>query len=186
MIEWVGIRLLLTCSPIPRVFSLLMNAITLDTKTPGVDRRPLLDVVVQLCHLFETFVICSYPNFNTTDKEEQDVILLKLSHTFVPELDVRHCSPELLDQYLKMLTSAWFFESNQHSEVQLEVRRSAMRVLLACVATDDKEYYVIATLNLQQLIHSHSFPRPELCFLLGHLSRIILEALDNGGDTALV
>ena len=35
MIEWVGIHLLLTCSPIPRVFSLQMNAITLDTKTPG-------------------------------------------------------------------------------------------------------------------------------------------------------
>ena len=95
--------------------------------TAGVDRRRLMEVVLQLSHLFETFVISSYPNFSTTgrshtaatsqlpsalfllplfllpflplspspDKEEQDVLQLKLSHTLTLDLDTKHCSPEV-------------------------------------------------------------------------------------------
>ena len=98
--------------------------------TAGVDRRRLMEVVLQLSHLFETFAISSYPNFSTTgrshttatsqlpsalfllplfslpsffpsflflslDKEEQDVLQLKLSHTLTLDLDTKHCSPEV-------------------------------------------------------------------------------------------
>lgn len=81
-----------------------------------------MEVVLELSHLFETFVISSYPNFSTTgrshtramyltaaisslspfllpplspDKEEQDVLQLKLSHTLTLDLDTKHCSPEV-------------------------------------------------------------------------------------------
>ena len=80
-----------------------------------------MEVVLQLSHMFETFIISSYPNFSTTgrshtratlqlpsalslpsfllplspDKEEQDVVQLKLSHTLTLDLDTKHCSPEV-------------------------------------------------------------------------------------------
>ena len=104
--------------------------VTQAVPTAGVDRRRLMEVVLQLSHLFETFAISSYPNFSTTgrshttatsqlpsalfllplfslpsffpsflflslDKEEQDVLQLKLSHTLTLDLDTKHCSPEV-------------------------------------------------------------------------------------------
>ena len=131
-----------------------------------------------------------------------------------------------------MLSSAWLFESSLvQPSVGLDIAQSVLRVLLASIASDEKQvrttgtflfpshspsptpatnlvppypppspslspyppsplsfplllqYYVTATLKLQQLVHTPSLPKPELYFLLGHLSRIISEALDNGRDT---
>ena len=124
-----------------------------------------------------------------------------------------------------MLSSAWLFESSlTQPSVGLDIAQSVLRVLLASIASDEKQvrttgtflfpshspsptpatnlvppyppplpslplsfplllqYYVTATLKLQQLIHTPSLPKPELYFLLGHLSRIISEALDNGRE----
>ena len=122
-----------------------------------------------------------------------------------------------MEQYLQMLSSAWLFESSlTQPSVGLDIAQSVLRVLLASIASDEKQvrttgtflfslsfsptslsfpllpspslsfppqYYVTATLKLQQLVHTPSLPKPELYFLLGHLSRIISEALDNGRDT---
>ena len=139
-----------------RIFSLLMNAVKLDTKSPDISRTSLLGVLLQVSQLFETFVISSYPHYHPKEgkkwllrarereregeegekrgergrggerrgrgggergKErerrgergrggrvseffplshtDEDVALLKLAHTFIPDLDMRHCSSEV-------------------------------------------------------------------------------------------
>ena len=46
-----------------RLFTLLLNALRLDAEAGEVDHASLLDVVLQLCLLFETFVLATCPHF---------------------------------------------------------------------------------------------------------------------------
>ena len=46
-----------------RLFTLLMNAVKLDAEARDVEHGSLLDVVLQLSLLLETFVLSSFPHF---------------------------------------------------------------------------------------------------------------------------
>ena len=46
-----------------RLFTLLMNAVRLDAEAGEVERSCLLDVILQLSLLLETFVLSSCPHF---------------------------------------------------------------------------------------------------------------------------
>lgn len=66
-------------------------------------------------------------------------MILKLSHNLMPELDMHHCSPELLERYLQMLRAAGLFEGSLSPGTEVEIAQSLIRVLLAAVAIEDKE-----------------------------------------------
>jgi hypothetical protein len=123
-----------------RVFTLLMNALRLDAGEGEVERDPLLDVVLQLSLLFETFVISSCPRLpQDKDKEEVDMELLNLSFTITMDFNATNCSTELFQHYLFMLSAVGIFESQFHSTTEMELGRSIMRVLLAAISHSDKE-----------------------------------------------
>jgi hypothetical protein len=154
-----------------RLFTLLMNAVRLDAEAGEVEHSSLLDVVLQLSLLLETFVLSSCPHF-TPDADDDDIEaeLQKLSVTMRMNLDPTHCSSELFEHYLAMLGSARVFQSRFHTTTDVRLGQSVMRVLLAAISYSDKEFYVTAAVKLSQLVTQCQLPEADSIFLLHHLS----------------
>lgn len=92
-----------------------MNAVKLDAEARDVEHGSLLDVVLQLSLLLETFVLLSFPHFPldagllpttphsmdlnrfflTTEEDDVEAELQKLSLTMRINLDPTHCSYEV-------------------------------------------------------------------------------------------
>lgn len=160
-----------------RLFSLLLNAVTLETKTTGVDQSNLTNIILQLSQLLETFIISTYPScMNSSDIDEIESsmdVIRETSHNIVLKLDNKHCCKELLTQYIDMLNSARILTSKTTYPVNLSILQSATRILLACINSNKPDYFVMGSTRMLSIIHNGSFDKHDIYFIMSHLEHAL-------------